>query len=229
MLHCSVLTLILTFAGFFEHTSKLVKWYSVWYHAGPEQGQQELMCNRQCRGLHSNPQGKMQFLQQQSLWLYCKRGQFAGHNSPAARPALSILPILVRSLLTEALWWKSCLEASSKSHILLLHVLGLPVRARLLFRVHAPQGKALPAPLKQDLWVLRSCMILHFSSRCSANSSHRDGQVALRCSAHPAACGGSPVHPHASFQTSGNATKQCFGGVWWGFLVAGEGATGRLL
>ena len=114
--------------------------------------------------------------------------------------------ILVRSLSTEVLWWKSCPEASSKSH-LLLHVQGLPVKARLLFRVRVSHSKALPRPLKQDLWVLRSCMILHFSSRCSANSSHRDSQIALCCSAHLAACDGSAVHLH-SFQTSGNAAKQ---------------------
>jgi len=94
MLHCSVLAPIFTFADFFGHTIKSKKWHSFWYQAGPEQDQQDLraLCNRQCRGTYSNSQRKRQFLQQPSLWLYCKRGQFIGHNSPAV-PALPILTV----------------------------------------------------------------------------------------------------------------------------------------
>lgn len=62
---------------------------------------------------------------------------------------------LVRSVLTKTLWWKSCPEASSKSFF----------SESVHFRVK----------LFQVPWVLRSCVILHFSSCCSANSSRCDG------------------------------------------------------
>lgn len=65
MLHHSALKLILTFAGFFIHTTKLMRRRSSWYHAVPEQVQQELraVSNKQCGGLSSRAQRKVQFLQ----------------------------------------------------------------------------------------------------------------------------------------------------------------------